>query len=74
MRSHFPAHDQCHSEIIMSPDIHQIIKRQAARWYGGKGVLGKWIISHFPSHKIDVEPFSVMWSVGLQKQPSLIEV
>ncbi len=50
------------------------ITRPAARWSGGKWILGKWIVEHLPSHNIYVEPFSGMWSVGLQKQPSETEV
>ncbi len=50
------------------------ITRPAARWYGGKWILGKWIVEHLPSHKTYVEPFSGMWSVGLQKSPSETEV
>ncbi|NJO93204.1 MAG: DNA adenine methylase [Hydrococcus sp. RM1_1_31] len=50
------------------------IKRPAARWYGGKWLLGRWIASYFSEHKTYAEPFGGMWSVGLQKLPSSVEV
>ncbi len=49
-------------------------KRPVLRYHGGKWKLAPWIISHFPPHRIYVEPYGGGGSVLMQKQRSYSEV
>ena len=46
---------------------------QLLKYPGGKWRIAEWVISHFPAHKVYLEPFFGGGGVFFNKQPSYIE-
>lgn len=58
----------------MTPLNDAPITRPLMRYHGGKWSMAEWLISHFPPHRVYVEPYGGGAAVMLRKPPAALDV
>lgn len=61
-------------DLSSGPALYKKGPRAPFAWYGGKFYYAKWIIDHFCTHRVYIEPFGGAANILLNKNPSEVEI